>query len=78
MCSECKGPALSQWKGRGSAEDWAPDGQSPAVTHIVSDKCWLENPIGKVLYENTAKITQPHVSHAQGNLIPGASQRYFA
>jgi len=31
--------------------DWAPDGKSLAVVHVVNDRMRLEFPIGKILYE---------------------------
>jgi len=31
--------------------DWSPDGKDLAVIHLVGDRCRLEHPIGRVLYE---------------------------
>jgi eukaryotic-like serine/threonine-protein kinase len=45
-----------------TAADWAPDGQSLAVVHVVGGKYVLEYPIGKTLFETTGSITQPRVS----------------
>ena len=42
--------------------DWAPDGQSLAVAHIVQGKYRLEFPIGTVLYESGGRINQVRVS----------------
>ena len=45
-----------------TAADWAPDGQSLAIVHIVSGKYRLEYPIGKNLFETSGEITQPRIS----------------
>jgi eukaryotic-like serine/threonine-protein kinase len=45
-----------------SAADWAPDGQTLAIVHLVSGKYRLEYPVGKVLFETTGAITQPRIS----------------
>ena len=45
-----------------TAADWAPDGQSLAIVHLVSGKYRLEYPIGKTLFETTGSITQPRIS----------------
>jgi serine/threonine protein kinase len=45
-----------------TAADWAPDGQSLAVVHLVSGKYRLEYPVGKTIFETTGSITQPRVS----------------
>jgi Tol biopolymer transport system component len=44
--------------------DWAPDGKSLAVAHVVEGKTRFEFPIGKVLYEtsDTHGIARPRVS----------------
>ena len=42
--------------------DWAPDGQSFAVVHLVAGKSRLEYPIGKMLFETTGWISYPRVS----------------
>ena len=44
------------------AADWAPDGKSLAIVHLVSGKYRLEYPIGKTIFETTGSITQPRVS----------------
>jgi Tol biopolymer transport system component len=51
-----------------TAADWAPDGQTMAVVHVVDGKYRLEYPIGKVLFETTGTITQPRISH-DGKLV---------
>ncbi len=43
--------------------DWAPDGKSLAVVHLVAGKFRLEYPMGKVLFETTGWISYPRVSH---------------
>ncbi len=45
-----------------TAGDWAPDGNSLAIVHLVSGKNRLEYPIGKTIFETTGSITQPRVS----------------
>ena len=45
-----------------SAADWAPDGQTLAIIHLVSGNYRLEYPVGKVLFETTGAITQPRIS----------------
>ena len=42
--------------------DWAPDGESLAVTHIVQGRYRLEYPIGNVLYETSGRINQIRIS----------------
>lgn len=42
--------------------DWAPDGQSLAVVHLVAGESRLEYPPGKVLFETTGWISYPRVS----------------
>ena len=42
--------------------DWAPEGQSLAVVHLVAGKSRLEYPPGKVLFETTGWISYPRVS----------------
>jgi dipeptidyl aminopeptidase/acylaminoacyl peptidase len=42
--------------------DWAPDGDSLAVTHIVQGRYRLEYPIGNVLYESGGRVKQVRVS----------------
>jgi DNA-binding winged helix-turn-helix (wHTH) protein/Tol biopolymer transport system component len=44
--------------------DWSPDGSKLVVTHYVGDRCALEFPPGKVLYETTggAWVSVPRVS----------------
>src|SRR5262249_55418943 len=42
--------------------DWAPDGETLAVTHRVGGQTTLEFPIGKKLYETSGTITCPRVS----------------
>jgi len=42
--------------------DWAPDGQTLAVAHIVQGKYRLEFPIGTVLYETSGRINHVRVS----------------
>ncbi len=45
-----------------TAADWAPDGQSMAIVHVIAGKYRLEYPIGKTLFETTGEISQPRVS----------------
>jgi len=45
-----------------TAADWAPDGQSLAIVHLVSGRYRLEYPVGKTIFETTGSITQPRVS----------------
>ncbi len=45
-----------------TAADWAPDGQSLAIVHLVSGRYRLEYPVGKAIFETTGSITQPRVS----------------
>jgi serine/threonine protein kinase len=45
-----------------TAADWAPDGQSLAIVHVVSGTYRLEYPMGKAIFETTGSITQPRVS----------------
>ena len=45
-----------------TAADWAPDGQSMGIVHIVAGKYRLEYPLGKMLFETTGEITQPRIS----------------
>lgn len=45
-----------------SDADWAPDGESLAVTHLAGSTYRLEFPIGRVLYETTGGIKDPRVS----------------
>jgi len=42
--------------------DWAPDGNSLAVVHLVESKSRLEYPIGKVLYETAGWISHVRFS----------------
>jgi eukaryotic-like serine/threonine-protein kinase len=51
-----------------TAADWAPDGQSLAVVHVVGGRYVLEYPLGKALFETNGSITQPRVSH-DGKLV---------
>ena len=42
--------------------DWSPDGKELAVVHYVGNRCRLEYPIGKVLYEASAWLSLVRVS----------------
>jgi DNA-binding winged helix-turn-helix (wHTH) protein/dipeptidyl aminopeptidase/acylaminoacyl peptidase len=44
--------------------DWSSDGSKLAVTHYVEDRCALEFPLGKVLYQTTGQawLSHPRVS----------------
>jgi serine/threonine protein kinase len=42
--------------------DWAPDGASLAVAHVVNGRARLEYPIGAVLYESSNRVESPRVS----------------
>jgi eukaryotic-like serine/threonine-protein kinase len=44
------------------AADWAPDGNTLAVVHVVGGKSRLEYPAGKVLYETAGWIASPRFS----------------
>jgi Tol biopolymer transport system component len=48
--------------------DWSPDGSALAVVHIVGERCRLEYPIGKILYETSGWIGYARIS-PQGNRI---------
>ena len=50
------------------AADWAPDGNTLAVVHIVGGKSRLEYPVGKVLYETAGWIASPRFS-AKGDRL---------
>jgi eukaryotic-like serine/threonine-protein kinase len=45
-----------------TAADWAPDGQSMAIVHMVEGKYRLEYPQGKVLFETTGSISHARIS----------------
>ncbi|HEV8266587.1 MAG TPA: protein kinase [Thermoanaerobaculia bacterium] len=51
-----------------SEADFDPEGKNPAVVHLVSGKCRLEYPPGKVLYETAGFVSQPRFS-PDGKLI---------
>ncbi|HEY0701202.1 MAG TPA: protein kinase [Candidatus Acidoferrales bacterium] len=55
--------------------DWATDGQSMAVVHMVDGKVRLEYPIGKVLFETSGEITEPHISH-DGKMVAFLNHPY--
>jgi eukaryotic-like serine/threonine-protein kinase len=42
--------------------DWSPDGKDLAVSHYAGNRCRLEYPIGKVLYESPAWLNSVRVS----------------
>jgi Tol biopolymer transport system component len=44
--------------------EWSPDGRDFMVEHVVAGKHRIELPIGKVLYESTARLESPRVSPA--------------
>ena len=48
--------------------DWAPDGQSLAIVRYVNNRCRLEFPVGKVLYETDGWISHMRVS-PKGDLV---------
>jgi eukaryotic-like serine/threonine-protein kinase len=60
-----------------TAADWSVDGQSMAVVHVVDGKVRLEFPIGKVLYETSGEITQPHIS-PDGKMVAFLNHPYSA
>jgi eukaryotic-like serine/threonine-protein kinase len=59
-----------------TAADWSVDGQSMAVIHLVDGKVRLEFPIGKVLYETSGEITQPHIS-PDGKMVAFLNHPYL-
>ena len=59
-----------------TAADWSVDGQSMAVVHVVDGKVRLEFPIGKVLYETSGEITQPHIS-PDGKMVAFLNHPYL-
>ena len=45
-----------------SYADWTPDGKDLAIVRVVNNKCRLELPAGKVVYETQGWIGQPRIS----------------
>ncbi len=48
--------------------DYSPDGKSLAITRLVNDKCRLEFPIGKVLYESSGYLDYVRISPSSDTL----------